>query len=115
MQSATSRALCATVQVLPNRMHALAVLCFVALALLGIGLEVSSGWLVWPPVIYAPAAPERQRSAPRARDEADTQAAWWSVEHTWRQPFLQGLLLQLVWWAQGQVGPAWGVLAPWLA
>jgi transposase-like protein len=115
MQYTTSGALCATVQVLPARIHALAVLCFVALALLGICLEVSGGWLVWPPVIYSPHASWRHRAAPRNQGGADTLAAWWYIAHTWPQPFLQGLLLQLLWLAHGHVGPSWGVLVPWLA
>jgi len=115
MQYTTSGALCVTVRILPARIHGVAVLCFVALALLGVCLEVSSGWLVWPPVIYTPDASGRHRPAPRNQGGADTLAAWWYVEHTWPQPFLQGLLVQLLWLAHGHVGPAWGVLVPWLA
>ena len=115
MQYTTSAALGATVQVLPARIHTLAVLCFVALALLGVGVEVSGGWLVWPPVIYAQAGVRRQSPAPGASADRDMAAVCWYVERTWPQPVVQGLLLHLLWLTHGHGGPAWGALVPWLA
>jgi hypothetical protein len=115
MQYTTSTWLFAIVRVLPHRIHGVAVVCFVVLALLGVGLDVTSGWLVWPPVVYAVPALRRHRPAPGGGGEPDTQAALWYVHHTWGQPFLQGLVLQLLWLTHGHSGPAWGVLVPWLA
>jgi len=115
MQYTTVDALCALVSVLPVRIHVLAVFCFVALALLGINPDASGGWVVWPPVIYGQAAPQRQRSASRCPDTTDNQAARWYVERTWPQPCLQGLLVQMLWLARGHGGLAWGALVPWLA
>lgn len=115
MQYTTSAGLLAIVRVLPWRIHGVAVLCFVALALLGVCLDVSSGWLVWPPVVYDVPALRCHRSTPCSGNDTDTPAAWWYVEHTWGQPFLQGLVLQLLWFRHGHTGPAWGVLVPWTA
>jgi hypothetical protein len=115
MQYTTSCALCALVRVLPARMHVVAVLCFVGLAVLGIALDVSGGWLVWPPTIYVQAALRRQQPVPAGRGKADVRAAWWYVQHTWRQPCLQGLVVHLLWLTHGHNGLAWGVLVPWLA
>lgn len=115
MQYTTSDALCAIVRVLPARLHLLAVLCFMALALVGVGLEVSAGWLVWPPAVYVTTPHCRQRSTPRGGGGTDTQAAWWYVQHTWRQPAVQGVVLVLLWLQHGHNGLPWGALVPWLA
>jgi hypothetical protein len=114
MQYTTSATLCALVRVLPTRIHVLAVLCFVALALLGVRLEISGGWLVWPPALYTALGLRRRRSAAPAEDKGGIQAVCWYVERTWPQPFLQGLLLQMLWWTHGHGGLAWGALVPWL-
>jgi hypothetical protein len=115
MQYTTSDALSALFRVIPARIHVLAVVCFVALALLGISPDVSVGWVVCPPVIYGEVEPRRRRSASRCPDTTDIQAARWYVEQTWLQPCLQGLLLQMLWLARGHGGLAWGALLPWLA
>jgi transposase-like protein len=114
MQYTTSDALCALVRVLPARIHLLAVLCFIVLALVGISLEVSGGWVVWPPVLYAPSCVRRQQVRPCTADEPKLAAARWYIEHTWCQPCLQGLVLHLLCLRHGHVGVAWGVLVPWL-
>jgi hypothetical protein len=115
MQYTTSLALCALVRALPARIHVLAVLCFITLALLGICLEVSGGWLVWPPVTYALPALRPRQPAAHTPDAADVEGAWCYIRHTWPQPCLQGLLLYLLWMVHGHGDPAWGVLVPWLA
>jgi len=115
MQYTTSSWQLAIMRVLPWRMHGVAVLCFVALALLGVCLEVSSGWLVWPPVLYAIPALRRHRSVACAKGDGDSAAAWWYVQHTWLQPCVQGLVLQLLSFTHGHSGPAVAVLVPWLA
>ena len=115
MQYTTSDTFCALIRVLPRRIHVLAVLCFLVLALLGIGLEVSGGWLVWPPVIYVQRGGRRQRPAPCAPAPTDWAAACRYVQHTWLQPCVQGLVLHLLCLRHGHVGVAWGVLVPWLA
>ena len=115
MQYTTSTWLLPIVRVLPWRLHGVAVLCFVGLALLGVGLDVSGGWLACPPVAYALPALRRQRSVPHDVGGTDAQAAWWYVQHTWPQPFLQRLVLHLLWLTHGHSAPAWGMLVPWLA
>jgi len=114
MQYTTSDALSAIMRVLPTRVHVLAVFCLVALALVGVSLEVSAGWLVWPPATYTAAGQRRQRLTAAGGDETGIEAAWWYVEHTWQQPCLQGLVLHLFCLRHGHVGPACGVLVPWL-
>jgi hypothetical protein len=114
MQYTTSAALCAIVRILPARIHLLAVLCFIVLALVGISLEVSGGWVVWPPVVYAASVVQRRRPRPCVEAEPNVPAVRWYVEHTWQQPALQGLVLYLLCLRSGHVGPAWGVLVPWL-
>ena len=115
MQYTTSSALCATIRVLPARLHVLAVLCFVALALLGRPVPVSAGWAVWPPVIYVTQATARRRT--RGVDSGGTSlraARLWAAQ-TCLAPFCRSLLLQIVWWTSGHSGPAVGALLPWLA
>ena len=65
MQYTTGSLLRATLRVLPVRIHLRVIVTFSALALLGHPLEVSAGWLVWPPVVYL--APSPSRSCPLAR------------------------------------------------
>ena len=106
--------LCALVRALPARIHLLVVLSIIVLALVGIGLEVSGGWVVWPPVIYAPCPVRRWRLCPGSRGERNVPTVRWYIVHTWQQPALQGLVLQLLCLRQERVGVAWGVLVPWL-
>jgi len=49
----------ATLGVLPVRIYLLVIVTLLALALLGHPLEVSAGWLVWPPVVYLAPSPSR--------------------------------------------------------
>jgi hypothetical protein len=115
MQYTTSSALCATAHIFPARLHALAALCFIALALVGVGLEVSAGWCVWPPTVYATQATGRRRKevARPARPSVQVVRLW--TGRTWVVPFCRSLLLQSVWWTSGHSGLAVGALLPWLA
>ncbi len=113
MQYTTSCALCALVRVLPARIHVLAVLCFVGVALLGYALPVNAGWLVWPPATYA-LPTRRRRQAERWSGDANPNGARWFIERTWRQAFVQGLLVHILWLVHGHRGLSWGVLVPWL-
>jgi len=115
MQYTTSSWLLAMVHVLPCRMHGLAVLCLLALALVGHPLEVSAGWYVWPPVVYVTQARvRRQRTDPGGQAPALLAARVW-VAQTWQRPFCRSLLLEMLWLAKGHVGLSWGALVPWLA
>ena len=115
MQYTTSSALCAVVRVFPARLHALAVLCFVALALLGHPLQVSAGWSVWPPVVYVTQAKVRRRTAVTDSASHHLRAAWLWASRTWPGPLCRSLLLQVIWGTSGHSGPAVGALLPWLA
>lgn len=115
MQYTTSSALCAALRVLPARLHILAVLCFVALALVGQPLEVSAGWSVWPPAVYATQATVRRRRAVTGSAGAALWAARSWASRTWAVPLCRSLLLQVVWWTSSHSGPAVGALLPWLA
>lgn len=105
----------AIVRVLPGRIHGLAVLCLVALALVGHPLDVSAGWCVWPPVVYV--VPGRARCRRETVDPpcASVRAARLWACRTWTIPLCRSLLLQSVWWTSGHSGPAVGALLPWLA
>lgn len=115
MQYTTSAALCATVRVLPRRIHALAVLCFAVLALLGHPLEVSAGWRVWPPVVYVTQATARRWTEVAGPPITSVRAARLWAGRTWPVPLCRSLLVQIVWWTSGHSGPAVGALLPWLA
>jgi hypothetical protein len=114
MQYTTSDALCAILRLLPVRIHILAVLCFVALAVVGVSVEAGAGWLIWPPAVYVVAGQRRQRLTAAGRDKTGRQAAWWYVEHTWQQPCVQVLVLHLLSLRHDHIGLSWGVLVPWL-
>ena len=114
MQYTTSSVLFATVRAFPGRIHGLAVVCLVALVLLGHPLEVSAGWLAWPPAIYV-SQNRRRRAAADRSTVRDAVAAWVYIGQTWRLPFMRGLLVQMLWLAGGHTGIAWGIVLPWLA
>jgi hypothetical protein len=115
MQYTTSTWLCVIVHVLPRRIHGLAVLCFVALALMGHPLEVSAGWSVWPPVVYVTQARARRRKEVAGPASTSLRAVRLWAGRTWYVPLCRSLLLQVVWWTSGHSGPAVGALLPWLA
>ena len=115
MQYTTSARRRATVRLLPARIHALAVVCFLALALLGVCVEESGGWPVWPPTRYVTAARQRRGIKAINPDPVNTDDAWQYIADTWMQPCLQGLVLHLLHLSHGHGGPAWGMLVPWLA
>lgn len=115
MQYTTSPWLFAIVRALPGRMHGVAVLCFVALALVGHPLDLSAGWSVWPPVVYVTQARARGRRAVVGSATSTLPAARLWVARTWAVALCRSLLLQSIWWTSGHSGPAVGALLPWLA
>ncbi len=115
MQYTTSTWFCVILHVLPDRVHSLAVLCFVALALMGYPLQVSAGWSVWPPVVYVTQAAVRRRRAVVGSAINTLPAARLWAARTWAAPLCRSLLLQSVWWTSGHRGPTVGALLPWLA
>jgi len=115
MQYTTSSALGAALRVLPARLHVLAVLCLVVLALVGHPLEPSAGWSVWPPVVYVTQATVRRRKEVAGPAITSVGAVRLWAGRTWHVPLCRSLLVQIVWWASGHSGPAVGVLLPWLA
>lgn len=115
MQYTTSDALCALIRALPARLHILAVVCFVALALMGFPLAVGAGWWVWPPLVYVTPAPQRRRTVASASDSRSVRAGWQWASRTWQAPLCRSLLVQIVWSTSGHSGPAMGALLPWLA
>ena len=115
MKYTTSPWFCAIVDALPGRIHGLAVLCFVALALMGHPLEVSAGWCVWPPVVYVTQATARRRTQVAGSARASVRAARLWAGRTWPGPLCRSLLVQIVWWTSGHGGAALGAVLPWLA
>lgn len=115
MKYTTASAVCVIVHALPGRIHGLAVLCLVALALVGHPLAVSAGWRVWPPVIYVVSERARRRRETVDLPCASLRAARLWAGRTWRVPLCRSLLVQVVWWMSGHSGLAVGALLPWLA
>jgi transposase-like protein len=121
MQYSTRALLFSTLRVLPVRMHVLAVLCFLALAMLGYPPQASVGWIAWPPVVYdvpsfgsGRAAWSRRCAHARGCSAASRWSAAWSYAcRTWRLPLLRSMMLAALWWASGQRGPVWIVSLPW--
>jgi len=114
MQYTTSPWFFAIIHALPGRMHGLAVLCFVVLALVGHPLEVSAGWFVWPPTVYMTQGMARRRKEVARPARPSVQAARLWTRQTWAVPLCRSLLLQSVWWTSGHSGLAVGALLPWL-
>ncbi len=96
-------------------MHSVAVLCLLALALMGHPLEVSAGWCVWPPVVYVTQATARHRKEVAGPAIPSVRAARLWAGRTWPVPLCRSLLVQIVWWTSGHSGLAVGALLPWLA
>lgn len=114
MQYTTNALLAATFRVLPARLHLLAVLCFLTLALLGCPLPVSAGWLTCPPVVYAmPSARRRCRHCP-CSPGLHGAATWHHVRRTWHVPLLRSLAWAGLWLGSGRVGPFWIMALPWV-
>ena len=113
MQYTTSALLLSTLRVLPLRMHLLAVLCFLALAMVGYPLEVTAGWITWPPAVYSvPSSPQRSRRCACGPSRRGS-AIWRHARRTWRVPLLRSVALAALWFASGQAGPVWIVCWPW--
>jgi len=114
MQYTTTRLCRATLWVLPTRIHLLVIVALLWLALLGHPLDISGGWVVWPPVVYVtPATPSRRV---RVRGfQVHVASAWWYARRTWRVPLLRSGVLAGLWVGGGRVGPAWVIALPWAA
>ena len=100
-----------------QRLHGLAVICWLILILLGPGLEVSAGWLVCPSPVYTarsklPSQPQGSRHWRRCRGQWT--AGWRYARRTLRVPLLRWGLLGGCWLAGGCLGPGWLVGLPWL-
>lgn len=115
MQYTTGSLLRATLAVLPVRLHLLVIVTLLALALLGHPLDVSAGWLVWPPVIYVAPSPSRfgHRREPRCRVPAPS--AWPYARKTWHVPLLRSSALAVLWLGAGRMGSPWVIVLPWVA
>lgn len=113
MQYTTSTLFVSILGVLPARIHVLAVLCFLVLAILGCPLQVGAGWVVWPPAVYMAPAPQR-RFGHGARSWAwHWYAAWCYIRWSWRVPLWRSLAWAVLWQASGRSGPVWLLLSPW--
>jgi hypothetical protein len=98
---------------LPSRLHLLATLCLLSVAILAGPFETSGGWVSWPPVVYAnPTVSRRsQRDAPGSA--VCLTAAWAFLHRRWQVPVLRSLILATLWLASGRRGPWWITLWPW--
>ena len=112
MQYTTSALLIATLRVLPVRVHVLAVLCFLALPMLGHRLEASGGWVACPPVVYEIPSGRRSHQCGCSRGRQGA-AAWGYARRTWRVPLLRSLALATLWLAGSRAGPGWVICLPW--
>lgn len=116
MQYTTSALLISTLRVFPRRMHLLAVLCLLALAVLGQPLEISAGWICCPPVVYDITSGQRRWSCHHDRGRLIQGAAAWSyVRRTWRVPLLRSLALASLWSVGGRTGSIGVIGLPWAA
>ncbi|MHB0929678.1 MAG: IS66 family transposase [Candidatus Nanopelagicales bacterium] len=113
MQYTTGIPFRAIIAVLLRWLHVLAVASVLIFALLGRPLDVSAGWIVLPPVVYASNAPRGIRRC-RSGWRIDGRAAWCHVRHSWRGPVARSCALAVLWLAGGRVGPAWIALLPWV-
>jgi hypothetical protein len=120
MQYTTSALLVSTFRVLPARMHWLALLCFLALAMLGCPLEAGAGWIVWPPTVYVVSSLGSRRASPQRHTFSCPcnpspwgLAAWRHVQRTWHIPLWRSMALATLWFASSRVGPVWIVSLPW--
>ncbi len=121
MQYTTSALLVSTFRLLSVRMHVLAVVSFLALAVLGCPLEAGAGWVTWPPAVYVVPSRRPGQAAFRQRRSCGHGARLipgWStasqyVQCTWRVPLLRSLVLATLWMAGGRAGPVWVICLPW--
>lgn len=114
MQYTTSTLLVSTFRVLPLRVYLLAMLCLLALAVLGYPLQVAAGWIIWPPAVYS--VPYASRRSPRCvcGPHARGSALWRYAGRTWRLPLVRSLTWAVLWWFSGQPGPVWIIFLPWI-
>ena len=114
MQYTTTSCLRSIGHVLPMRMHLLAVLCFLALVVLGQPLEVCAGWVAVPSTVYGVPCRRRARHDVVSRWGVSWSAGWRYLRWSWRLAVIRSALLVVLWGAAGRPGPWWWVLLPWL-
>ncbi|MCL6430583.1 MAG: transposase [Anaerolineae bacterium] len=115
MQYTTGSLFRATLRVLPVRIHLLVIVTFLALALLGHPLEVSAGWLVWPPVVYLAPSPSRSRRRREHHCRVAVASVWSYARKTWAVPLLRSCALAVLWLGAGPMGSPWVIVLPWTA
>ncbi len=115
MQYTTGLMFRATFRVLPARIHLLVIVALLALALLGHPLDVSAGWVVWPPVVYLAPSTSRPRHPCVHRCRVHVASAWRYARKTWHVPLLRSSGLTALWLGAGRVGSAWVLAVPWVA
>jgi transposase-like protein len=101
-------------QLLAALWHGLVIVSIVALALLGVMVEDQAGWVV-PGLQYQTCAGV-VRTVQGGREPAASHdvALWRQLVQTGEIALARSLLLWVLWWWSGQVGPGWLRLWPWL-
>ncbi len=98
-----------------SRLHILAIVSFLGLAMLGHLPDSIGGWISCPPVRYEVCASGRRRSKSRWREishRGQWRVAWRYVCLTWQVSLGRSVVLGALWAASGQMGPPWIVGMP---
>jgi hypothetical protein len=102
-------------QVAPRRLHALVVVSFLCLALVGRVPECSPGWITCPPQSMSLAGmghspPQRRLVCPHTRHGQD----WRQVVERVPEVLMRSLLVWMMTGRQGRPGSPWPAAVPWL-